>query len=147
MYDVLYYKSYFDTMIMNEREKDSIVRYWIETAKRDNETLITLFESGRYPESLFFGHIVIEKMIKGLIVKNTASLPPFTHDLIHLADLAHLLLSKEETNFLSLLNRFNIRARYPEYKLSLYKKCNKKFTEANLKNFKQLYKKLCQKLN
>jgi len=63
-----------------------------------------------------------------------------------LAELAKLDLVSEEMDFLDMLNDFNIRARYPEHKLNLYKKCDKAFAEKNLGIIKELYDKLCLKL-
>ncbi|MDP2750700.1 MAG: HEPN domain-containing protein [Nanoarchaeota archaeon] len=131
---------------MNEKEVQDAINYWIEIAKRDYDTMLALFGSGRYPESLFFGHIIIEKTIKGLVTKETREQPPYIHDLLRLAELAKLDLDNEKMDFLDMLNDFNIRARYPEHKLNLYKKCDKAFAEKNLEIIKELYNKLCLKL-
>ena len=131
---------------MNEKEVQDAINYWMEIAKRDYDTMLALFNSGRYPESLYFGHIIIEKIIKSLVTKETREQPPYTHDLLRLAELAKLDLVSEEMDFLDMLNDFNIRARYPEHKLNLYKKCDKAFAEKNLGIIKELYDKLCLKL-
>jgi len=57
---------------MNEKEVQDAINYWMEIAKRDYDTMLALFNSGRYPESLYFGHIIIEKIIKSL-VRNTGT--------------------------------------------------------------------------
>jgi len=49
-----------------EEDVKKLVEYWQATAKRDYETMLGLFKIKRYPESLFFGHIVLEKILKGI---------------------------------------------------------------------------------
>lgn len=131
---------------MTEKEIKDAIEYWKKTAERDYDTMIGLFKIERYPESLFYGHIIIEKIIKGLVAKETREQPPYTHDLLRLAELAKLDLDTEKMDFLDMLNDFNIRARYPEHRLDLYKKCDKNFAEKNLEVIKEFYNKLCLKL-
>ncbi|MEK9165530.1 MAG: HEPN domain-containing protein [Patescibacteria group bacterium] len=105
-----------------------------------------LFKIKRYPESLFYGHIILEKMLKALVVQNTKKGSPYTHDLVRLQQLAELDLKLEEIEFLKEVNNFNIRARYPDYKLKFHKLCTKQFVEKMLGSISKLYKKLCQKI-
>ncbi len=130
---------------MNEKDLKKIIDYWQETAKRDYYTMTGLFGIKRYPESLFYGHIVLEKVLKRVVTKKTKNHTPFTHDLEYLAKLSKLDFTKEEQDLLSVVNEFNIRARYPERKMEFYKICNKQFTEKYIKEIKKLYKKLCLK--
>ena len=122
------------------------IKYWETIANHDYDTMLALFKSKRYSDSLFFGHIVLEKILKGLVVKKTKEQAPYTHDLVRLARLANIGSSKEEIIFLNNVNEFNIRARYPEKKLEFYKKSTLKYTERNLNRIKDVYKNLCQKL-
>lgn len=46
---------------MDKQKVQEIIKYWQTTAKRDYKTMQGLFKIKRYPESLFFGHIVLEK--------------------------------------------------------------------------------------
>lgn len=131
---------------MDFRETKRITQYWQKTAEHDYETMLVLFKSKRYSDALFFGHMVLEKILKAYVVQNTKKQAPYVHDLVRLAELAHLELSEEELDVLDIVNDFNIRARYPEYKLKFYKKCTKKYTEKHLENIKILYKTLCQKM-
>jgi HEPN domain-containing protein len=103
-----------------------------------------LFSSKRYSDTLFFGHIILEKIIKAHIVKQTKQQTPYSHNLIMLAEQAQLDLTDEEWKLLGTVNEFNIRTGYPEQKLDFYKKCTKKYTENYLQKIKLLYKKLCQ---
>ncbi len=99
--------------------------------------------TARYSDSLFFGHIILEKVLKALVVKKIGEHAPFTHDLVQLQGLAGISLSKAETDILDEANDFNIRARYPERKLEFYKKCTKEFTDKYMPAIKDLYQKLC----
>ncbi|MFH1175752.1 MAG: HEPN domain-containing protein [bacterium] len=121
-----------------------LVKYWEETSQHDYDTMIALFESKRYDASLFFGHIILEKAIKALVVKETEKEAPYSHNLLMLAELAKINLTSDELDFLAEVNRFNMRTRYPDAKFKFYKICDKEYTHDNLKKIKKLYKKLCQ---
>ncbi|HEY4503646.1 MAG TPA: HEPN domain-containing protein, partial [Candidatus Paceibacterota bacterium] len=81
--------------------------------------------SNRYPESLFFGHIILEKMLKAFVVQETREQPPKIHNLVRLEEMSNLHLSEDVKDYLIVVNTFNIRARYDEYKTSFYKMCTK----------------------
>lgn len=122
------------------------IEYWKKTAERDHETMLVLLRLKRYPESLFYGHIVLEKILKALVVQQIKSQAPYIHDLTRLAVLANVPLTKGITTLLNTVNDFNIRARYPEYKFTFYKRCTKTFTEKYAASINQLYQDLCQTL-
>lgn len=82
---------------------------------------------------MFYGHIVLEKILKAIVVKETKKQAPYTHNLVFLKELANLELDEKEIDLLDRVNQFNMRARYPDAKFEFYKKCNKKFTEFYLK--------------
>src|SRR3989344_2162285 len=91
---------------------DEQVKYWTDGAERDYDTMQALLISKRYPESLFFGHIVLEKMLKAFVVLETKEQPLKTHDLSLLAKTANLNLDKKVLDYFELVNKFNIRSRY-----------------------------------
>jgi len=115
-----------------------LVKYWQETAAYDYDTMKSLVKSRRYASSLFFGHIVLEKILKALVVNQTKAHALYTHNLILLMKISKVELNKSEIDLLKMVNDFNIEARYPEYKLKFYKFCTEEVDK--------LYKKLCQKL-
>jgi HEPN domain-containing protein len=125
---------------------EDVVNYWIATAEHDRETMDVLFISGRYSDSLFFGHIILEKILKGLVVKNTKEQAPYIHDLLQLYKLSGISLSSDEIDLLDKANDFNIRARYPERKLEFYKQCTKDFSSLYIDKINIIYKKLWQML-
>ncbi len=131
---------------MKQEDVKKIVKYWQKTAEYDYETMIGLFKIKRYSDSLFFGHIVLKKILKALVVQKTKNQAPYSHDLIRLQETVKLELSQEELKFLNRVNDFNIRARYPEYKLQFYKKCNRDYTKKYFNKIMKLYKKLCEEL-
>lgn len=131
---------------MTKKQIKNIIKYWQKVAEHDYKTMLWLFKGKRYSDALFFGHIVLEKILKGIIVESTKKQPPQIHDLVRLKEIAKLELTEGQVNLLDQVNDFNIRARYPEFKLEFYKKCDKKYTEKYLNKIIELYKNLCQKL-
>lgn len=98
-----------------EKQKQQI-KYWISAAEKDLPVVDHLFEKGDYHYALFFGHLVLEKMLKALYVKNKSGVPPFKHNLILLAQKAELELDESQTKDFESFTDFNIEARYPDEK-------------------------------
>jgi HEPN domain-containing protein len=88
-----------------------------------------LFEKGDYSWSLFIGHLVIEKLLKGFYVQQVDITPPFTHDLIRISEKAGLQLTENQKDILDTISAFNLQARYDDYKMTFNRKCTKTFTE------------------
>ncbi len=129
-----------------QKDYEKLVNYWKNTAKYDYISMKSLFDGGRYVSSLFFGHIVLEKILKALIVKNTKKQAPFTHDLVRLYKMSKIDQEDKDKELLLEVSDFNIRTRYPEWKLRFYKACTKKYTQKYILEIDKLYKKLCQEL-
>ena len=125
---------------------DEQIAYWTDGAERDYDTMHALLTSNRYPESLFFGHIILEKMLKAFVVQETREQPPKIHNLVRLEEMSNLHLSEDVKDYLVVVNTFNIRARYDEYKTSFYKMCTKEYTEENFRKITKIYKDLCQRM-
>ena len=123
---------------------DEQIKYWTDSAERDWVTMQALFDSKRYPESLFFGHVVLEKMLKAFVILETKEQPPKIHNLILLDKLANLNLGDDIKDYFVVVNTFNIRGRYDDYKKDFYKTCTKEYAEKNSQKITQIYKKLCQ---
>jgi len=118
------------------------IKYWLETAAHDYETMQVLFKAKRYSDCLFYSHIVLEKILKGLVTNETKKEAPFIHNLTKLAELSKCDLLKDEMDLLDKVNDFNIRARYPEYKIQFYKQCNREYAKNYIDKISSLYKKL-----
>ena len=110
--------------------KEEHITYWKEQAEDSWEGAIVLINSKRYMLGLFCWHLSIEKLMKGLWVKNNPeNYPPRTHNLIHLHDEANLQLSEEMQDNLRVINSWNLEGRYPDYKTNLYKVSTKEYVD------------------
>jgi HEPN domain-containing protein len=116
------------------------VAYWIESASHDLETAEHLFNSGKYDWSLFIANLVLEKTLKALFVFNQENrVPPKTHNLLKLADLAKLELSDNQKIFLDEVNDFNLEARYPDYKMEFYQRCTLEYCKHYFLKIKEFF--------
>lgn len=119
--------------------QDKAVAFWAKSAQMDRKTAQDLFKSKNYAGCLFFVHLYLEKIIKGLVQKITQKAPPFTHDLLILSKIAGLELAKPQADHLTTINTFNIRARYADYKFSFYKKATRSYAEKYLEIAEEFY--------
>lgn len=120
-------------------KKDALI-YWQKVAQEDLETATTLVKAKRYHHGLFFCHLALEKLIKGLVYKNTNKHPLPIHDLYKLALQAKISISDDLFKDLEEINSWNIKARYDNIKREFYKKATEKFTLAWFKKIKELFK-------
>ena len=72
-----------------------------------------LCDSGYYAQSLFFGHLVLEKLCKVLWIKQSIDYP-YTHNLIKLIKEASVVISDNQVPFFSDMNFLEAKGRYPE---------------------------------
>ncbi len=110
-------------------KKDELIKFWIESSDRDCKTMQHLFEKKDYSWALFIGHLVIEKLLKAIYVQKIDIHPPYTHNLLRLAEKSEIEMTETQKDFLVTVTAFNIRARYDDYKLAFYKTCNRKYTK------------------
>ena len=109
-------------------DKERIVNYWIESAENDFKTMNDLYLTKNNSWALFMGHLVIEKLLKALYVKEKGEYPPMIHDLRRICEKAGIELDISIKTVLDSISRFNINARYDDYKQSFYKLCTDGFT-------------------
>jgi HEPN domain-containing protein len=107
---------------------DKTYKHWIATSDKDFITMNHLYNSKDYHWSLFIGHIVIERLLKACVVRETKNHAPFTHDLTKLAKISGFQFSEEQLDWLDTITTFNMNARYDSYKEAFYKKCTYDFT-------------------
>ena len=119
------------------------IDYWKKSAGHNLKTATGLFQLKRYDSCLFFCHLVLEKLLKGLVTQNTQKPAPHIHDLERLSILARLELSKEQIKNLKMISKFNIAGRYDEIKFDFYKLATKLYAEKYLEISKNLI--LCLK--
>lgn len=116
------------------------IDYWLKSAAHDLDVAETLFLNQKYDWCLFIGHLVIEKTLKAFYVRDKQEMPPKIHNLVRLAENTKLALDKEQLQFLAEVNRFNIEARYNDYKFKFQKLCTAEFTEEQFSKIKEMYK-------
>jgi len=109
-------------------DKVRIIYYWIESSENDFKTMNDLYQTKNNSWALFMGHLVIEKLLKALFIKQKDEYPPLIHDLRCLCEKADLKLDNSRIMILDSVSRFNINARYDDYKQSFYKLRNDGFT-------------------
>ena len=129
-------------------DNKNLIQYWINSADRDYKTMEIMFENKRNTWCLFLGHLIIEKLLKGLYARNNPQNPiaPKTHNLILLSKKSNLEVPENIKEKIQVINTFNIAARYDDYKESFYKKCTDKYTKEQVKNIKEVEKWLKEQL-
>lgn len=118
-------------------DKQKIINYWIQSSDEDFDTMIDMVGCKRYAWSLFIGHLMIEKLLKALFVKVNSEFPPFTHNLLRLAEKGNIELTEERKLFLVSVTAFNINGRYDDYKMSFQKTCTPEFTGKWIESLKE----------
>lgn len=114
------------------------IKYWVESSDKDFKTMMDLFDTKNNHWSLFIGHLVIEKLLKALFVKSMNEFPPLIHDLRRICEKANIEINDEQKINLDTITRFNINARYDDYKQNFYKLCDDEFTNTWIVRIKEL---------
>jgi len=125
-------------MIENEFKNEDLIKHWLYSSEDDFETMNVMYNSKRYNWSLFIGHLMIEKLLKAYFVKVNSAYPPYSHNLLRLAEKSQLKLTDEILEQLVTITAFNINARYDDYKLSFKNQCTKEFTDFWFKKIMEL---------
>lgn len=112
---------------------------WEKSAEDDFVTVNTLFKYKRYHHCLFFFHLAIEKLLKGLIIKNIDDAAPPIHNLNKLAEIGKITVSPEYDKYLKEITTWNVKARYTFIKDLLYKKATKEYATQWFKKAKEVY--------
>jgi len=134
-------------MTITKRRKN-LIDYWYDSAEHDWKTTESLWRSKRYDACLFYCHLVLEKLLKGLIIQETDKEPPYIHDLVALLKKEDIKVDEEIIRRIAVFTGFNIRARYHKNKLAFYKLCTKEFCKPYFNEAKKLIiwlKKIYQK--
>ena len=120
-----------------EFDKERIVDHWIESSDKDFKTMMDLYRTQNNNWALFMGHLVIEKLLKSLYVKTMDEYPPLIHDLRRISEKANIKLDINQQILLDSITRFNINARYDDYKQSFYLLCTDSFTAEWIEKIKE----------
>ena len=82
-----------------------------------------MYSTKNYVHSLFWAHLVLEKLLKAHWVKdNEGNTPPKIHMLVTILNKTKLQMPDSDKQFLSEMNQFQLEGRYPDYKDELFKK-------------------------
>lgn len=109
--------------------KEEHINYWKVLSKDDFETAKYNMEGEKNLPTLFFFHLSLEKMLMAHWVKdNPNNSPIFTHDLKKIASETDVQLESAHFELLSVVNIWNIEARYPDFKNTLKKIATKEYT-------------------
>jgi len=87
---------------------------WLSASEYDLITAEHMFQTGRYLYVVFMCHLSIEKSIKAIVHEETEKLPPKSHDLIYLSNLAQIQFPENLLDFIGKVNSASIVTRYPE---------------------------------
>ena len=96
---------------MNEIEK---IEYWLELAEDDLITAEIVFNSKRFLHFGFLCHLTLEKLLKAYYWKTKSEEPPYTHNLLILAEKSGIneLIDPKFKKLLYKVMPLNIEARY-----------------------------------
>ena len=110
-------------MSSEDFDAQAVAQYWFAEANETVTVADHLVEKGDYSYALFFGHLAVEKELKGLhAIKRGQHAPPI-HNLLRLAKAADLKPDEKRTEVLIRITAFNIEARYPDLKREFRRKC------------------------
>ena len=102
-----------------------VVKNWLDLSKYDYVTAKAMLNSRRYLYVAFTCQQSIEKMLKAIFCTKKNETPPYTHNLIKMADAAEVTnLTEEIIEFINYLNAFYIESRYTEQIKQLDKSVN-----------------------
>ncbi len=117
-----------------------IIKYWIESANEALETAETLLSNKKYVHAMFFLHLAVEKILKGYYVYQNKEEAPYGYNLSVLASkITNAQFSEIQLQTLTEITRFNITARYDDYKKNFDKICDVNFATAYFKKVKEVF--------
>jgi len=127
--------------------KEEHVKFWQESANESWSSAVYLASGKHYSLALFALHLTLEKLFKALWIKESITdTPPYTHDLQKLCNELQLDISAEDYDFLSIMNSWNIRGRYPDYTKRLYQNTTDNYLKEQIRKVEILKKWLEEKI-
>ena len=117
-----------------------LMNYWITSSDNDYDVMLDLKEKKRNTYCLFFGQMVIEKLLKAYYAKINKGAPyaPKSHDLLYLAEKVKLDLNDNQKILLDTISDFNMSARYDDYKMQFANKCTDDYTSIQIKRIEEV---------
>lgn len=118
---------------------NDITAYWQTTANEALASAEALVKAKHFDHALFFCHLALEKLLKGLVWKRTDTPPLPIHDLVKLTKQAKLTTSAKQQEQFKEITTWNIEARYDTYKRDFYRKATQSFAVGWLAAAKELF--------
>jgi HEPN domain-containing protein len=91
------------------------ILYWSSGSDNDLDTALLLISNRKFIHGLFFCHLAVEKMLKALVTGKTRDIPPKSHNLNYLSEIAGIKLADNQYVFMAILMKYQLEGRYPEY--------------------------------
>lgn len=113
-------------------DAQAVAQHWFTESDEALVVASHLIEKGDYSYALFFGHLAVEKELKGLHAIRQGRHAPPTHNLLRLAKAAGLELSESRTEVLVTITAFNIESRYPDFRRDFRRKCTLDYTDEQM---------------
>ena len=114
-------------------------KYWLDSSDDALDTARRLIRGKKYVHAMFFLHLAVEKILKGLYINQNKEDAPIGHNLHKLAEkIKNIGITGENNKILTQITAFNIAARYDDYKQSFYRACTEKFAKEYMKKGKEL---------
>lgn len=79
-------------------DKDKIINHWIKSSDENFKAMQDFYKIKRFDWALFLGHLCLEKLLKSKYVKHNNQIPPYTHNLVLLAERNGFILDEEMRN-------------------------------------------------
>jgi HEPN domain-containing protein len=93
---------------------DKQVTYWRQGAERALAVAHELIALDRRSEGLFYLHLALEKVLKGIFCQKVKDFPPRIHNLLRLVELGGIKVTAEQLDLRSRVNDFVMDGRYPD---------------------------------
>lgn len=89
----------------------SAMNNWIASADYDLKTAANLFKSRRYIYVVFLCHLSLEKTLKAIVCRRRNEMPPHTHNLNRLIELAGISVDAAHQEF---INKISLQSVPPD---------------------------------
>ena len=127
-------------MVPDAFASEMVARSWLTEGE---EALIVaghLVEKADYSYALFFGHLAVEKVLKGLHAVRKGEHAPPIHNLVRLAKAVGIELDEARTEVLLRITAFNIEARYPDLKTGFRQRCTPEYADEQMMVIREMCK-------
>jgi HEPN domain-containing protein len=118
---------------------ERVSAFWPTEADEALQVAGHLVEKADYSYALFFGHLAIEKLLKGLHAARVRKHAPRIHNLHRLARSANLEVDQKHADAPITVTAFNLEARYPDIGSRFREKCTPEYTAQQMVSIKELF--------